>query len=166
MLPFILLLVFIASVAAPAQVGWVVQPTNIKGDLVAVYFTSENKGWVAGDGGFLASTTDAGKSWTPYPLNISDDINEIYFRNDDNGYLVAGKKMFITHDAGKSWQETRISAVGDFGAGYPQFLSIRFSDKKRGYVIGSVLKRSGSDDVVVDSLLMRTEDGGETCRRD
>src|SRR4051812_24957182 len=92
------------SYTAHAQAGWMMQPTNIRGDLVAVYFTSSDKGWVAGDGGFLASTTDGGKSWMPYPLNIPDDINEIYFRNDENGYLVAGRRMFVTRDGGKSWQ--------------------------------------------------------------
>lgn len=160
-----LLLLIVSAISGYGQNGWLLQPTNIKGDLVAVYFTSSYKGWVAGDGGFLASTTDGGKTWTPYPLNITDDINEIYFRNDDNGYLVAGRKMFITRDAGRTWLETRISRSGEFGSGYPDFLSIRFSDKKRGYVVGSVLKKSGNEDVVVDSLLMRTEDGGDTWRR-
>jgi photosystem II stability/assembly factor-like uncharacterized protein len=148
-----------------AQPGWVLQNSGAKGDLIAVYFTSSERGWIAGDNGFLASTNDSGRTWTPYQLNTTEDINEIYFRNDDNGYLVAGRKMFITRDAGKNWQETRIYRGSDFGAGRPEFLSIRFSDKKRGYVIGSVLKKSGDEEVVVDSLLMRTDDGGETWRR-
>jgi photosystem II stability/assembly factor-like uncharacterized protein len=161
----IALLFCVAAVSAAAQSGWIGQPTSISGDLIAVFFTSPDKGWVAGDGGFLASTTDAGKTWTPYSLNTTEDINEIYFRNDDNGYLVAGRKMFVTRDAGKTWQELRIYRAGDFGAGRPEFLSIRFSDKKRGYVVGSVLRKSGTDEVVVDSLLMRTEDGGDTWHR-
>lgn len=148
-----------------AQPGWIVHNTHEKGDLVAVYFTSSSKGWVAGDNGYLASTTDGGKSWTKYPLNATEDINEIYFRNGDNGYLVAGKKMFITTDAGRTWQETRIFRAGDLGGGTPEFLSIRFADKKRGFAIGSILRRSGDEDVVVDSLVMRTEDGGETWAR-
>lgn len=148
-----------------AQPGWILQPSNIKGDLVAVFFTSSTRGWIAGDSGFLASTTDGGKTWTKYPLNATENINEIYFRNDDNGYLVAGRKMFITRDAGRTWQETRIFRAGDFGAGTPEFLSIRFSDKKRGYVIGSVMRRVRDEEVVVDSLLMRTEDGGDSWQR-
>ena len=148
-----------------AQSGWVLRSSNLKGDLVAVFFTSSEKGWVAGDDGYLASTADGGKSWTPYPLKTTENINEIYFRDNNNGYLVAGRKMFITHDGGKTWQETRIYRSGEFGTGRPEFLSIRFSDKKRGYVIGSVLKKNGDDEVVVDSLVMRTEDGGDTWRR-
>lgn len=148
-----------------AQSGWVEQSDNVSVDLVAVFFTSFDRGWIAGDNGFLASTTDGGRTWTKYPLNATEDINEIYFRNDDNGYLVAGRKIFITRDAGLTWQETRIYRSGAFGAGSPEFLSIRFSDKKHGYAVGSVLRRSGGDEVVIDSLLMRTEDGGDTWQR-
>ncbi|MEJ7624919.1 MAG: YCF48-related protein [Pyrinomonadaceae bacterium] len=148
-----------------AQPGWVLQPPAAKGDLVAVYFTSPNKGWIAGDNGFLASTMDGGRNWTKVSLNATEDINEIYFRNEDNGYLVAGRKLFVTRDAGQTWRETRIYRAGDFGSGVPEFLSIRFSDKKRGYVIGSVLRKVADDEIVVDSLLMRTEDEGETWQR-
>lgn len=160
-----LLLTLFTALAVSAQTGWVLQRVDAGGDLVAVYFTSSEKGWIAGDNGYLASTVDSGRTWTKYPLNATEDINEIYFRNDDNGYLVAGRKLFITRDAGKTWQETRIYRTGEFGNGTPEFLSIRFSDKKHGYVVGSVLRRSGGEDVVVDSLLMRTEDGGETWSR-
>ncbi len=160
---FVFLGLFISGVSA--QTGWVLRSSSLKGDLVAVFFTSSEKGWVAGDDGYLASTKDGGQTWTPYPLNTTENINEIYFRNDDNGYLVAGRKMFNTHDGGKTWQDIRIYHSGEFGAGRPEFLSIRFSDRKRGYVIGSVLKKSGDEEVVVDSLVMRTEDGGDTWRR-
>lgn len=158
-------MIVVLAVASWAQPGWIKQDSDVKGDLITVCFTSSDRGWIAGDNGFLASTTDGGKTWTPFPLNVEDNINEIYFRNKENGYLVAGRKMFITRDAGKTWQDIRIFRTGDFGGGRPEFLSIRFSDKNKGYVIGSVLRASGDDEVVVDSLLMRTEDGGDTWRR-
>lgn len=155
----------VCGVSIFAQTGWTVQQSNTTGDLIAVYFTSSDRGWIAGDDGFLASTKDGGATWTKYPLNTTENINEIYFRNSDNGYLVAGAKMFITRDGGKTWMDIRIYRTGEFGGGRPEFLSIRFSDKNRGYVVGSVLKKSGDEEVVVDSLLMRTEDGGDTWRR-
>ena len=73
--------------------------------------------------------------------------------------------MFVTHDAGKTWHDILIYRAGEFGSATPEFLSIRFSDKKHGYVIGSVQRRIGKEEVVADSLLMRTEDGGETWQR-
>jgi len=159
---FVFVSLLLAFTSMPAQSRWSVSSTAEKGDLVAVYFTSAERGFIAGDAGYLASTTDGGKTWTKYPLNTPEDINEIYFRNDDNGYLVAGRKMFITRDGGRTWQETRIFRTGQFITGTPEFLSIRFADKKRGVVIGSILNRDGD---VIDSLAMKTEDGGDSWQR-
>lgn len=160
---FIIVLLSIAS--ALAQSGWSKLPSSGAGDLVAVYFTSPERGWIAGDGGYLASTSDGGRTWSPFKLDSSEDINEIYFRNSENGYLVAGRKMFITNDAGRTWSETRLYRQNEFKNLTPEFLSIRFADKKRGIAIGSLLRRVKNEDVVVDSLVMRTDDGGETWTR-
>ncbi len=159
---YISFLVIVSAVTALSQTGWSKIASGTKSDLVAVYFTNSENGWVAGDNGYLASTSDSGRTWKTYPLNTTEDINEIYFRNDKNGYLVAGKKLFITADAGETWRETVIYRPGTFRNGTPEFLSIRFADKKRGLVVGSLLNRAGN---VIDSLVMRTEDGGETWRR-
>jgi photosystem II stability/assembly factor-like uncharacterized protein len=145
-----------------AQSNWKINRANDGGDLVTVYFTSPDKGWIAGDDGYLAFTTNGGRSWSQKNLDTTETINEIYFRDDENGYLVAGRKMFITKDGGNSWQEIQIYKTGQFRNGTPEFLSIRFSNRKRGIVIGSILNKQ---DRVVDSLVMRTEDGGETWQR-
>jgi photosystem II stability/assembly factor-like uncharacterized protein len=158
----ILFCAVIFTSTAVSQTGWKISPSRGAGDLVAVYFTSADNGWIAGDHGYLASTVNGGRSWTKVPLGTTEDINEIYFRNDKNGYLVAGKKMFITRDAGQTWEEIQIYKSGDFRNAVPEFLSIRFSDKKRGFVIGSLLNKA---DQVIDSLLLRTEDGGDTWQR-
>lgn len=159
---FLAILLLLIASPALSQGTWTQVPSGTSADLVAVYFTSAETGWVAGDNGYLASTTDGGRSWRRYPLNTTENINEIYFRNEKNGYLVAGRKMFITGDAGLTWRETILYRPSDFKNGHPEFLSIRFADKRRGLVIGSVLDRNEN---VVDSLVMRTEDGGETWRR-
>lgn len=151
------------SVAAVfGQTSWRPSRADTSGDLVAVYFTSSDDGWIAGDNGYLASTSNGGRSWNKFPLNTTEDINEIYFRNDNNGYLVAGRKVFITSDGGRSWRETQLFRTGQFKNSTPEFLSVRFADKKQGLAIGSVLNAKGD---VVDSLVMRTEDGGETWSR-
>ena len=147
------------------QTSWKKLGPAGSGDLVAVYFTSSERGFIAGDAGYLASTADGGRSWSPHQLNASEDINEIYFRNDEDGYLVAGRKMFITRDGGRTWNETRIYGENEFRGMSPEFLSIRFADRKRGIAIGSLLRRVRNEDIVVDSLVMRTDDGGETWTR-
>jgi len=159
---FILIAGLLAAQIAAAQTNWNVNRIKDDGDLIAVFFTSADKGWVAGDNGYLAWTSDGGRNWTRQDIGTTESINEIYFRNDDNGYLVAGRKMFITRDGGRTWRETQIYRTGEFGRNKPEFLSIRFADRRRGIVIGSVLNQQ---DRVVDSLVMRTEDGGETWQR-
>lgn len=160
---FIFILVSSFASSAFSQTSWVPNKVKANGDLIAVYFTSSDKGWIAGDDGYLAFTNDGGRNWQKKDIGTTESINEIYFRNDDNGYLVAGKKMFITKDGGENWRETRIYRLNDFPNGSPEFLSIRFANKKRGIVIGSILDRKGEN--VVDSLVMRTEDGGESWVR-
>lgn len=130
--------------------------------MVAVYFTSQERGFIAGDKGFFAFTNDGGANWTKQIVDTTDDINEIYFRNADNGYVVAGKTMFMTSDGARSWREISIFNPKDFKGGTPEFLSVRFADKKRGFVIGSVINKN---DEVIDSVVMRTDNGGETWSR-
>lgn len=153
------------TVSMMAQSGWTSLGTPGSVDLVAVYFTSDRSGWVAGDDGFLAATNDGGRNWMKVPLNTKETINEIYFRNDKDGYLVAGRQMFVTKDGGHSWQETTLFRQGTFRPLIPEFLSIRFADRRRGIVVGSVLRQTRDDLIVVDSLVMRTDDGGESWIR-
>ena len=156
---FVLLLF---SQVVTAQPNWKINRAKGTGDLVAVFFTSAEKGWIAGDNGYLAHTENSGKNWTQQDIGTTENINEIYFRNDENGYLVAGRKMYITKNGGRSWNETQIFRSGEIRSGTPEFLSIRFADKRRGIIIGSLLNKA---EKVIDSLVVRTEDGGETWRR-
>ncbi len=153
---------FMLSVPVFSQSFWNSSKVSGKGDLVTVFFNSSNDGWIAGDEGFLAYTKDGGKSWKAQEIRTKDTINEIFFRNEDNGYLVTGKKMFVTKNGGRDWDEIVIHRPGEFKNGTPEFLSIRFTDKKRGFVVGSVLN---SKEQVVDSLVMQTTDGGDTWAR-
>jgi photosystem II stability/assembly factor-like uncharacterized protein len=161
---FVFILLLMCAVAAHPQ-SWKVAVAPTEADLVAIYFTSSDRGFVAGDNGYLASTSDGGGSWNRYQLNTTEDINEIYFRNEKNGYLVAGRKLFITSDGGETWRETVLYGPNEIRNGTPELLSIRFADKRRGLAVGSVWRRVRNEEVVVDSLVMRTQDGGESWQR-
>ena len=158
----IILSLLLAAQVSFAQTNWKVNRSNGGPDLVTVHFTSSDKGWIAGDDGYLAVTEDGGRTWTKKDIGSSATINEVYFRNDENGYLVAGRQMFITRDGGSSWQGTQIGKTTEFRGLTPEYLSIKFADKKRGIVVGSLLNKQ---ERVVDSLVMRTENGGETWQR-
>ncbi len=161
---FLILVLFLFTQLISAQRGWEVNRAKGNGDLISVFFTSSDDGWVAGDEGYLAFTNDGGKSWKRKILNTAANINEIYFRNDDNGYLVAGRKMFITKDGGQSWREEIIVNPNEFKDGIPEFLSIRFNSRKQGFIIGAVIDKNDNENII-GSLLLRTVDGGETWSR-
>jgi photosystem II stability/assembly factor-like uncharacterized protein len=156
------LVVFVLIHSASAQTGWELVRLGGSGDLVSVYFTSSQKGWVGGDNGYLAFTADAGKNWNRYVLNTTESVNEIYFRNDEDGYVLAGSRIYLTKNGGKTWRENIIVSAKDFRGLKPEFLSVRFTDKKRGWIVGSL---SNQKDEVIDSLILKTADGGETWTR-
>lgn len=155
-------LILIGAFSLDAQTPWKTVRIGASEDLVAVFFTSSDRGFVAGDKGYFNFTLDGGKTWIKQFIKTDENINEIYFRNNDNGYIVAGKQMFLTADGGRSWTQTTIYRAGDFVNLTPEFLSINFADKKRGVIIGSLLNKDGN---VADSLVMRTEDGGNSWQR-
>jgi photosystem II stability/assembly factor-like uncharacterized protein len=157
----VLLLLIISAGIVQGQQGWVTVQGGGGQDLNAVYFADSKRGWVAGDGGFVSRTIDGGLTWTRQSVATKDAINDIYFRNKDNGYLLAGNSIFQTDDGGEAWHELRRYFASDFGGALPELYSVRFSGKKRGWVVGSI----SNNDVVVDSLVIFTNDGGKSWQR-
>jgi photosystem II stability/assembly factor-like uncharacterized protein len=152
--------IFAASVAA--QGGWVATRRGEAGkDLNAVYFANDKRGWIAGDGGRVFRTDDAGKSWSPQPAGVDESVNDIYFRDKDEGYLLAGNKILATDNGGALWRVAHTFAPAEFDGASPELYSVRFATKKRGWIVGSVSRR----DEVVDSLLLYTDDGGASWQR-
>jgi photosystem II stability/assembly factor-like uncharacterized protein len=158
----VILLLMIPANIALAQEGWVAVESGAAGkDLNAVYFADSKRGWVAGDGGFISRTTDGGLTWTQTSAGTKDAVNDIYFRNKEDGYLLAGNSIFQSEDGGLTWRETRRYFASDFGGAQPELYSVRFSGKKRGWVVGSI----SANDVVIDSLVIYTNDGGKSWQR-
>ncbi|HEV7858744.1 MAG TPA: YCF48-related protein [Pyrinomonadaceae bacterium] len=156
-----LLMTMLAGVAL-AQAGWVGARRGQAGkDLNAVFFADSKRGWVAGDGGFVSQTEDGGHSWMQQTTGFTEAVNDIYFRSKDEGYLLAGDRIFSTSDGGNHWSEMLRFLAANFGGGLPELYSVRFTSKKKGWVVGSVSKR----DQVIDSLLVHTEDAGTSWER-
>jgi len=146
--------------SAHAQ-GWQPFKMNTGGnDLNTVYFLDSKRGWAGGDAGFLSHTEDGGLSWVPQPVGTKAAINDIYFRDKEVGFLLAGNSIFITRD-GTKWTQSRIFLPEEFEGADVELYSVRFPSKKKGWVVGSISKRER----VVDSILVYTDDGGETWRR-
>jgi photosystem II stability/assembly factor-like uncharacterized protein len=158
----VLFLILFSCVPVLAQQAWVSNKVGIAGlDLNTVYFLDNKRGWVAGDGGFLSRTDDGGRTWGKQSVATRSAINDIYFRSKEDGFLLAGSSIFITHDSGNNWTEVRKFVPSELQGGVAELYSVRFSSKKKGWVVGSVSK----NDFVIDSILVYTEDGGETWSR-
>ena len=157
-----LLVLLTTSFAANAQQGWVASKiSSATGDLNTVFFLDSKRGWVGGDNGFLGHTDDGGRTWVRQSVGTTDAINDIYFRDREDGFLIAGNTIFVTHDNGSQWIESQRFPASEFDGATVELYSVRFSSKKKGWVVGSVSKR----DRVIDSILVYTDNEGETWQR-
>lgn len=155
----VLVVLLLTAVICQAQSGWTTMRISSGGrDLNAVYFAEAKRGWVAGDGGFFSYTEDGGKSWVERSVGIEHAINDIYFVGKDTGFVVAGGSIFETTDGGHSWREAHKFLPAEFDGATPELYSLRFNGKKRGWVVGSASR----GDVITNSILAITRDGGAT----
>jgi photosystem II stability/assembly factor-like uncharacterized protein len=160
----ILAALFLVSIASPtrSQQGWMPTRVGPPGqDLNTVFFLDSKRGWVGGDKGFLSNTNDGGHSWVQQNVETTNAINDIYFRDKEAGFLIAGNTIFATRDEGTHWSEVRRFLPSEFDEADVELYSVRFTSKKRGWVVGSVSK----GDRVIDSILLSTENAGETWQR-
>ncbi len=142
-----------------AQSGWTSTQSVVAGkDLNAVYFLDSKRGWIAGDGGFLSRTEDSGRTWTEQTTVTDRAINDIYFAGKETGFFLAGPSIFVTSNGGSAWREARRLSPDEFDGASPELYSLRFSSKKKGWVVGSASR----GDRVVQSIVAFTTDGGVT----
>lgn len=161
-LAFVTLLLCLLPLTIRSQQGWVgtqVAPADL--DLNTVYFLDDKRGWLGGDGGFVTRTEDGGHSWVKQVVQTTGAINDIYFRDKEAGFLIAGNSIFTTRDNGVRWTEARRFLASEFDGNDVELYSVRFSSKNKGWVVGSVSKRER----VVDSILLFTDNAGETWQR-
>jgi len=152
----------INAAAAFAQQGWIAARVAPPGqELNTVFFLDTKRGWAGGDNGFLIRTEDGGVIWVTQKVNTSEAINDIYFRDKERGFLIAGNAIFMTEDNGIRWTEARRFKPVEFDGAAVELYCIRFPSKKKGWVVGSISKR----DRVIDSILVYTDNGGETWTR-
>jgi len=155
------LVVFLALAGSVRPQGWIPSKINTGGnDLNTVYFLDSKRGWVGGDGGYLSYTQDGGQTWVRQNVATKAGINDIYFRDKDAGFLLAGNSIFSTRD-GTNWVQSRMFLPEEFEGADVELYSVRFSSKKKGWVVGSISKKER----VVDSILAYTDDEGQTWRR-
>ncbi len=130
-------------------------------DLNAIFSDDGRRFWVAGDEGFLAASTDGGKTWTERPTEASAAITDVVFRSKDSGFLVTGGSIFATDDSGYNWNEKSRLKAKDFAGASPEAYSVCFSTGDKAWLVGALSR----NDRVVDGLLMSSDDAGATWKR-
>jgi photosystem II stability/assembly factor-like uncharacterized protein len=158
-----LFLTVACAAGAQAQgTGWTGERRGQAGkDLNAVYFIDAKRGWVGGDGGLVLHTEDGGHTWSPQRVETRDSVNDIYFRDKEDGYLLAANQIFLTEDGGETWRLVTRFMAQTFGGAEPELYSVRFTGKKRGWIVGSLSRGEN----VIDSLVLFTSDGGASWQR-
>ncbi len=156
------LLAACAGAASAQGAGWSGGRRGVAGkDLNTVYFLDSKRGWVGGDGGVVLRTTDGGRTWARQNVPTRQAVNDVYFRNEEDGYLLAATEIYLTEDGGETWRMAARFTPQRFGGAEPELYSVRFTGKKRGWVVGSLSR----GDNVVDSLVLSTENGGGTWQQ-
>ena len=65
----------------------VTKPTTL--NLYKLFFIDTSTGWVAGDSGFVAKTTNAGQTWTRQNTAVTQSIVDIFMLNAQTGWALA-----------------------------------------------------------------------------
>lgn len=109
--------------------NWTVLSSPTTKSLTSVYFTDINTGYIVGQDGYIAKTTNGGTTWATLSSGTTNRLTSIYFTDANTGYIVGwGGIILKTTDAGITW--AKLSAQG-LNA---NFYSVFFSDSNNGYI--------------------------------
>lgn len=113
-------------VAVALGQSWVPQTSGTINTLNAVWFTSPQVGFIAGDGGVSLRTADGGSTWTPFNLT-NEDLEDVAFSGASSGLMVGDNgSVFYTTDGGAGFSPAgsgtssnlRAAAMGENGMAY------------------------------------------------
>ena len=139
---------------------WERSEIKLSTDLTGIYFLDVNHGWVVGQKGIIAHTTN-GKDWDLQTSKVGTALTSIFFVNKDVGFAVGQNDTIIsTRNGGRQWKvlEGGIEgAVGDDETS--MFNAVQFIDEKIGWVAGvRVFPATKSQ----KSIILKTNNGAQT----
>lgn len=151
----ILFLLLFSCCTVSAQNYWIKQPGFTSKTLTKCFFINTNTGWIAGDSGMIARTTNAGQNWIVQNTNILNDIKSIFFINERLGWAVSyevfpdsltylGTRVLKTSNGGINWINYMYPDTNIF------MRAVYFRDSLTGFMSGA------------PSLIVRTTDAGST----
>lgn len=86
------------------QSGWQILYSGSSAYLSSLYFTDANTGYIGGNSGYLAKTTNGGLNWVSLSSGISDFVRSISFLNASTGFICGGNGAIKkTTNGGLNW---------------------------------------------------------------
>ena len=108
--------------------------TTITEELFDVSFPSGNTGYISGENGYVAKTTNAGLNWTALNTGTGEDLFAITFVSNNEGWAVGtadpNAVIYHTNDGGTSW------VLQNSGSVEPLY-SVDFVDNQNGWAVGA-----------------------------
>lgn len=124
--------------------SWAVD-SSFTEDLFDIDFPSSTIGYVSGENGYIAKTTDSGNNWIDLNSGTGEDIFDMHFISNDEGWAVgtvdANAIVIHTNDGGTTWTLQTSGIVEPLNA-------VDFIDNMNGWAVGA----AGS--------IINTTDGG------
>ncbi len=113
--------------------GWSQVASPASHDLNAIVFIDADTGYIAGDGGTLLKTIDAGLTWQNTNVPMTEDLSDLSIFGNAI-YLCGGEEsVHRSLDYGQTWQTLK-SNPGSFW----EFTKIQFTSEEKGFVLGYV----------------------------
>lgn len=112
----------------------------------------DDKGWLVGDGGFVFTTSDRGRTWTVPSGSLPEGAAELDFRalavNGEHVWIAGAPGTTILHssDAGQSWRLFSTNQTAPLRG-------LWFIDEHRGWAVGAL------------GTILHTRDGGQSWRK-
>ena len=134
---------------------WTVQSPLPQGNyLTSIRFTDANTGYVAGGGGTILKTFNAGTTWTALPSGTTKGLSSIFFVDANIGYAVGDSGTILkTVNAGATWT-AQVSGTTD------GLRSVYFTSANTGYAVGGAYISTTWS--YTHGVLLKTINGGST----
>ncbi len=140
---------------------WQKSDIKLSGDLSNIYFLEANHGWVVGQKGVIANTTN-GKDWEIQISKVGTWLKSIYFVNKKLGFAAGANETIIsTRNGGRTWKVLQGGQLGE-GVGEDDtslFNAVHFINEKTGWVAGIRLLPTKKRQ---HTLIQKTTDGART----
>ena len=122
-------------------------------DILDVDFVNQETGWIVGEKGMIAKTTDGGDSWNIQESGTQYKLNSIFALNENTAWAVGWGGMILrTENGGDNWYRTEY-LLSEYDNVH---WAVTFIDSQNGWIVGG--------NFYIGGWILYTIDGGITWR--